>query len=290
MQSGDMSANEGSAVEVQLKLWSGATATTAGGSLAIFAYQGTAHVTDVQPSVGITSSWQMLTVIGTGFVVSSSSVTCRLSYTAGNGVKSDVVLGGAAVSFTQVLCERHHSDQDLEGGAVVEVSFNGADFTSDGVGLKFLKMATVTKAVPSWASVIGSETVTLIGKHFVRAYLHATCVFGGAMWTTPANWYSSSLVTCAVPVRPAGNVTLTLSGEDIHCAGSFGVVFGFRDSSSVTFITIRPSQGPLNGGTVVTCLGSWQEMLSSLRCRVGHAFGLCMESKQLNGDVRDPSE
>ena len=66
MQSGDVSANEGLPVEVQLKLWSGATATTAGGSLAVFAYQGASHVTDVYLRLATLRSSALLDKVHSG--------------------------------------------------------------------------------------------------------------------------------------------------------------------------------------------------------------------------------
>ena len=92
---------------------------------------------------------------------------------------------------------------------------------------------------------------------------------------------ATRLVAREVPTRSisslrACTVDITLNGEDF--TGTSGSIFTYYDSSLISLVSIRPSGGPLQGGTAVNVTGTafhdYGGGIHGPRCRFGNAVTL----------------
>ena len=147
---------------------------------------------------------------------------------------------------------------------VVEVSRNGVDYTEDGRSVLYHKRATLKRLRPSTGPEDGGAVVTVVGEGMSNGDGHGYCSFGGRLQPR-IDLLSSSMVLCSTPRRTgAGNVTVDLvSGYGVE-AGPRGLRYEYVGAGRTTSIT--PSSGPVEGGTVVTVLGRWEEAGSLFLC------------------------
>ena len=176
-----------------------------------------------------------------------------------------LLIAAQVASSTLLRCAGPRVLEAVE--ARVEVSSNGVDFTKDGLTVRYVRAGTLSAVTPSAGSEGGGEVLTVVGRHFARSGLHRHCWFGGNRLSSAVRWVSSSLIECSAPGRASGNVTLELSGEGEREAGSNAVQYQYIQLGSLH--SIHPSSGPVEGGTVVTCVGSWLRATGGVRCLTG---------------------
>jgi len=101
----------------------------------------------------------------------------------------------------------------VAGGVAVEVSVNGgADYTSDGKQYMYEAGALVSEVRPSRGiSGMAGQVVTVVGAHFVHSG-DLSCLFG-VDGNVQALYVSSSVVSCIVPARSDGVVSVSVSNN-----------------------------------------------------------------------------
>ncbi|EKX40408.1 hypothetical protein GUITHDRAFT_142729 [Guillardia theta CCMP2712] len=202
------------------------------------------EITDVVPSLGVTSVPTRLEVVGSGFqdgflccmgttvlpssVVSDSKIECTIPATA---VPEDLTIG---IGMEDTECTEHPSGQ-----------------------VRIMEACSLVSALPDVGSSSGrNESVILTGKGFVKEQ-DRECWFGAAKSTSL--WLSSSLVTCELPPHPAGSVVISLSMQGVkYCESSFN--FTYLGEASVQ--AIRPSAVYETGGTEVTLSGHFMHRVT----------------------------
>ena len=139
--------------------------------------------------------------------------------------------GARWVSSTVVMCVAPRAE---DGGAMqvaLEVSGNGgADFTKDGIDFVYEASATVESLVPSWGvSGKAGQAVTVLGRHFARSSeLSCRVGLGG---NVRGQFESSTMVTCKVPERGSGTVTVSVSNNAVEFS-SGGALFDLQEFRS----------------------------------------------------------
>ena len=140
----------------------------------------------------------------------------------------------------------------------LEVSSNGADFSSDGNYFEYALSPIVSDISPTSGGQRGGTVVTINGSNF-RPSSSAICKFGGAA-STPVTYISSTLVTCLSPenLQP-GDYELRLSFNDgiEHNEGPNNAEYvTFTSYTEAKVVSIFPVLGSNSGGTSVTVTGS----------------------------------
>ena len=145
----------------------------------------------------------------------------------------------------------------------VEVSRNGADFSRDGPAYRYVEEAHAVRLEPSRGPEAGGVVVTVIGAHFANSET-LSCRVGGAAIVRGA-WRSTSAVECVMPARRTGNTTVEV-GIEGSSYGPSALDFVFEQHVSIG--AIRPSVGPMSGGTAVVVSAALSSLhpSSSLQC------------------------
>ena len=230
------------------------------GKAAQFEYHVTPRVDGVRPSRGALTGGTAVSVTGSGFR-DDDGLRCRFGETG-------VVSAGAGarwVSSTVVMCVAPGAVGGEAVQVALEVSANGgADFTRDGMEFLYEAGATVEGLMPSWGvSGRGGQVVTVSGRHFAQSG-ELSCRFG-LDGSSRGQYVSSTLVRCKAPERGAGTVTVTVSNNGGLDARTGQIAFEYKAGLSVR--VIRPSHGPVTGGTSVTLIGAG--MQHGVVCKFG---------------------
>ena len=207
-----------------------------------YTYTGAVAVSSVWPVQGSAEGGTPLTVHGSGFTSASESLgylQCRLN---GTVVRAELLAGGDSLVCASVA--------SWAGYVSVEVSTNGADFTSD--GLQYESVWSVVSGVAPWSGpVTGGTLVTLTGTGLL-AGAGARCRFGASTAPVPASVHSASEVRCVSPPHGStGWASVELLSFDESVGGG-----GFFYEERVWVSLVLPLLGPVEGGTQLTVLGS----------------------------------
>ena len=157
-------------------------------SSVFFTYTACASVSSVYPLLGASEGGTPLTVVGGGFSSSAEALgalRCRINST---------VVGASYVSESAVMC---NTTGMASGGASVEVSTNGREYTSSGVHIELVSV--VVRVVTPWSGpLLGGTVVTVAGSGVSHVADALRCRFGvGTMWRSSAS-SSASLHSLAV--------------------------------------------------------------------------------------------
>ena len=185
----------------------------------MYEYLEASKIAALMPSRGSVTGGTMVSVTGSGF--REAGLRCRFG--------GEEVLDGEGAQFVSssiVACEAPASVSGT-GTVAVEVSVNGgSDFTSDRVEYLYEESATVTGLRPSvGVSGASDQVVTVMGEHFARS-AELVCRFG-LNETVRATYESSSQVTCLVPPRGAGTVSVAVSidgSESLDAGARFAFI------------------------------------------------------------------
>ncbi|TMW63288.1 hypothetical protein Poli38472_002229 [Pythium oligandrum] len=144
----------------------------------------------------------------------------------------------------------------------VQISTNGQDFTKSRVEFEFIPEIELGRLAPSLSPALDASTViTVYGSGFLHT-VDLACFFDGVR--VLATWESSNEIRCATPRRKPGRtiVRVTNNGVDKSLAA---LPFYFVRDVSIT--RIRPSRGPIEGGTPVFIQGRNFLNATLLACR-----------------------
>jgi hypothetical protein len=167
--------------------------------------------------------------------------------------------------------------------AVVDVTFNGIDFTNSNSKFYFFQIDGVfPQSGPAEGSPLG---VTVYGSGFLRND-NASCSFDAVDYK-PLYMDSSKLVCPMPPAKSPDfygrvNFEVTINGADYK---KFGKGFVYYKQPSVQ--DVEPLLGPATGGSLVTIYGTDFRNdfdVANLTCAVGHSRGeaLLIDSTRIN--------
>ena len=246
-------------------------------------YVSSVSVNLLVPAVGPQLGSSVISVLGTGMLPGS---TCRFGGVA--------ALAATMVSSGELRCV---SPAQRQGSYPLEVTSNMQDFTSDGVEFRYALPAQVTHIEPVLGSLEGGTIVRVHGSAFMQG-IGLVCRFGVGTVPTQARYISETQLECrSRAIETPANVSLEVSTNNLDFSSS-GVGFEFLDSPAVHLL--RPTRGPVGGGTLVEVQGGpfalRSAALGALYCRFG-ALGLsraqlvsetiveCLAPPHVAGDV-----
>ena len=210
-----------------------------------YMYAPTPTISSLSPSSGQLSGGFSVSITGS-FLPPFSSPACLLSG-AGQG-------SGGVLSPSLFVC----TVPALTSGSVtlpytsqLSVTLDGHYYTSP-LPFVYLEQPTVLPVSPLVLPTSYSLLITLIGSNFIDQPT-LSCVFGGA-GVTPANFISTTQVTCTAPTELSASimsVEMTNDGESVTSSGHTVTYY-----VPPTTLSITPPSGPLTGGLAVTVFGS----------------------------------
>jgi alpha-tubulin suppressor-like RCC1 family protein len=212
------------------------SAISAGGahSLAVTPPGTPPTITSITPSSGPTAGGTSVTITGSGFLTGA-----RVKI--GNAATSVDVVSETEITATTAMTPAG-SDE------VVVSDFGG---TSTG-GPSYTYIApppTVTSITPTLGMTAGGTSVSITGTNFTGA----TGVKFGSTSATSFTVNSESSITAVSPVG-MGTVDMTVTTPAGTSATSFADQFSYVPPPTVT--KLKPTKGPVNGGTTVTLTGT----------------------------------
>ena len=122
------------------------------------------------------------------------------------------------------------SPAHIAGGALVEVSLNGLDFTRSGVSFVYLS-PSIEAVHPALGPELGGTLVQIHGANMVGGS-RAFCRFG-AYATSPAAWVSATRMECITPPMTDGPTTLNLLSMVSGNAALVSQAFEYHASAAV---------------------------------------------------------
>jgi hypothetical protein len=160
-----------------------------------FTYYTEISLTSVMPSFGVAHGGQVITIIGKGFV-QSSTLRCRF------GPENENV--GTALSSTILECR---VPAGRPGNVSIAVANNGIDFEGDGLLFEYQLQGKPATLIPSNGPIRGGTGVTVLGGDFPSGKLF--CMFG--LDSTAAQVLNRTAVLCISPaVHSAAVVQLRI--------------------------------------------------------------------------------
>ena len=250
-----------------------ATADDALSSNAVyFAYHGIVRVGALQPDFGAVSGGTRLLVRGSGFR-NESALCCRF----GDTVVAALYLSAQELECTAPILAARRSPSG-ETRVPVEVSLNGADFSSSGVFFRY----TPDPVLRSLSPVLGPAAR---GGTLLNLFGEGPGFFGSANATDPgelqgggealrcrvgttlrpARRVSPGVVACETPPHRPGLVSVSLSVNGRDFTNSLHYLY-VPDPS---VLRVRPSSGLPEGRTPVLVAGTNFINSTALACRFG---------------------
>jgi len=210
----------------------------------------------LKPAAGYVGHGAVITVRGSGFE-DGALLQCRFA-------GSEAWEASARWQSSSLMSCMAPSGM-AQGVFTLEVSNNGADFTSDGVAITFEQAPTLWTMNPSRVTARSASVVTLIGTRIAdRRTMFARV--GGSVEVLRPLAGSSSTALCTVPALQAGNYTVELSSNGIDFITT---KVGVRAVPVPSIYMAIPSMGPPSGGTNVTIAHSPVEASEPLACVFG---------------------
>jgi hypothetical protein len=263
---------------------------TVDGAWLKYTYTPPVRVLAVSPDAGPARGGTIITMMGMNFV-NSNLLTCRFSTGSGDS-RQNFTSVAQFLSTTLSQCVAPPLEQLIGAGAqftdvlaVIELSSNAQDFTSDGNTFKFSAVPRVLSVTPSRGSVFGGTIVTVRGSHLGTT--STLCRFGDSSRSSPAVIVSAEEIQCVTPAsRSATRVTLEISVDSGSTYVRSNVGFNFvgkqttmlSQNTSTTMmlkphiISITPPSASCGGGADIVVAGRDFINVASLACRFGRSI------------------
>eukprot|EP00557_Chaetoceros_sp_GSL56_P007760 CAMPEP_0176504942 /NCGR_PEP_ID=MMETSP0200_2-20121128/16223_1 /TAXON_ID=947934 /ORGANISM="Chaetoceros sp., Strain GSL56" /LENGTH=986 /DNA_ID=CAMNT_0017904449 /DNA_START=284 /DNA_END=3244 /DNA_ORIENTATION=- len=187
------------------------------------------------------------------------SVVCKIG---------DIVFNCTFLSDNEVACHTTSFSASMQGTFLVFLSIDGGYnfYSSDNVVLTIHQSSTIQSIYPQAVPENANTKVRVFGQNF-HNNPHLICQFGDK-GSTSAAWKSQSLVECDVPSMNIGETVLSISTNGQISGQTNAVPFVVRNA--VSLVSIRPTLGPLRGGSIVNLYGVGFYTNSTFRCRFGN--------------------
>jgi IPT/TIG domain len=211
-----------------------------------YSYTPSVSVSAVWPRSGSALGGTAVTVSGTGFSASSGLFYCRFGSVL---VPADSVQQHG----TTALCRA----PPMPAGTVlsVDITNNGADFSSSGLTYSYSAPVVVTGVQPRSGPVSGGTVVTVTAAdNGFSGQTAISCKFDGVQTVPGAVDTVSGACICVAPAsvqRGAVALTVSSNGQDYSSAA-----WQFVYTSDAVLSSLQPLAGPETGGTVLHVFGS----------------------------------
>lgn len=215
-----------------------------------FFYHPTVDVLVVNPTRGPSTLEETPVVVkGTNFR-DEASLSCRID---------DLVVAAQYLSPTELVC---FVPAHFPGTFALEVSLNGADFTTSAVEFTYDPSVLVTQIWPVLGpAAMGGSILTIRGDGFYQN-TDLACRLGQAV--VPAHFINNQTILCKTPPSRPGLVSVEVTNNMIHFSAS-GLQFLYVPDASVYAVT--PSKGPATGQYPVFFTGSNFLNTTALGCK-----------------------
>ena len=214
-----------------------------------FHYQAAPRIFRIIPEVAPTQGSTLVDVYGSSFPVAFFAF-CRFSLAS---ALDAAVVPAVVLSSHHLKCvtPRLPSPEVY----VVEVTFNGQDFSTSEPRLQATRPVRLVAVAPSGGPSHGGTVVHVLGEYFdERAFILGLvrCRFNATQ--VSAHFVRPSELTCVAPQHhPVGPVTVELT-TDGQTFTTFGLQYTYR---AVALRSLQPAHGPFSGGTLITLQGSF---------------------------------
>ena len=239
-----------------------------------FVVRDTVSVTALDPHYGPETGGSVVEVHGSGFQ-STAHLACRFGEEGASGDAAPRIVGARFVSSSMVVCI---SPPGVVGSSPVEVTLNGAQWSSDSVQFEFHGPADTYTVVPATGPLQGGTPIVVTGTNFVFSE-DLRCWFDGLEYirerAVRAAFINGTAVQCLTPPNTAGTVAVSVlvSPEELPTSSAS---FTYRELPQVH--SLSPSSGPTSGGVSVTITGAHFDGREVL-CRFGGGMHLSGSSR-----------
>jgi len=201
----------------------------------VFQYVPGISIIQVMPQMGVMGVISDIRVVGAGF--RGQNWLCRfgsVSYPAVLQTSSSLLVRVQPLTVGTVSIVISHDELHTMGSAFSYMAH-------DPIVLESVQ--------PSHGHDVGNTVVLVQGSNFIRSST-LKCQFGST--SVEAIWFSPSTVECISPPGKPGNTSLRVTNNGLQFSSSF-LTYEFRQRASV--ISALPSQGPVQGGALITLNG-----------------------------------
>ena len=236
-----------------------------------FEFQARHLVRSISPDAGSVLGGTPVTVLGAHFSSRSAVLRylrCRFNATVQRATWHNssalVCLAPPSTAISDTL------PISVTGRAILEVSTNTVDYTTDGVAYEYLTTARVAGVSPAGGPLSGGTLVTLYGNGFLPGRIR--CRFCGSV--VEGSYISGATARCLSPLHSGaslarGSASICLVSVSINSNefSSFRSEFVYRDPVHVT--SMAPASGPELGMTLISVRGRGFSGVGSPKCRFG---------------------
>jgi hypothetical protein len=213
-----------------------------------FEFTNPLKISSLSPWCGTVAGGTHVEVSGTGFIEKEHPAICRFGV-----VEVPALL---VASATRLTCVAPAAVDLSLGKTFVQVSNDGGEMWSRKfVMYEYMAPLVVTSAHPLFGTENGATDLTARGENFVSTE-PLFCQWGGldgARSRTPAQFISSSLLTCPSPAHEPGPAHMHVTNANgAYTDGSF---IQYEWVEEPTLVSFEPWEGAASGGTEVVIRG-----------------------------------
>lgn len=223
------------AKDVVITTYGTLSVTSSGG----YTYDPPPTVTSVDVTSGPKGGGTAITITGTGFVATPSSITV-----------GGIACGGVTFnSATSVSCTTGGTGPTGSASNIVVTNPDGQSGVGSGL-FTYLEPPTLSSISPVEGPGTGGTTITLTGTDFLTG---ATVTIGGSACSSPTV-VNSTTITCSSPVLSGtSSYTVVVTNPDSQIDS---LTSAWTAEAVPTFTSITPNSGTIAGGTIVTIAGT----------------------------------
>ncbi|CAM9110992.1 unnamed protein product, partial [Choristocarpus tenellus] len=207
----------------------------------VYEYRSRATIRTIDPEQGPDYGGTVIEVTGTGFV-NASSLVCRFG---------DILSEVEFLDSTKVHCHVPRAPEgSMPKSVAVELSNNGADFTSSGIKYKYFSSLQAMDIEPNSGPTTGHTIVVISGMNFSELR-SGRCLFNGTAVDASING-SRELLCLSPPMAEPGAVKVEITSRG-HVIGS---EFTFLYHDPMEIFSIFPRTVPEYGVSSILVIGS----------------------------------
>jgi hypothetical protein len=200
-----------------------------------YTYEAAPTITSVSPLQGALAGGTSITVTGTGFTSSVTSLTI-------GGTACTSVVRVSATSITALTPAKTAGTYD------VVVTNSDTQTGTLASGFTYTSAPTINGITPGLSPLIG-RSFTIAGDNFTTT---VTVAVGGTACTS-VNRLSVNIIVCNSPAKAAGTYDVVVTNSDGQ-TGTLSSALTYQPAPTIT--SISPSSGDVAGGTAITVTGT----------------------------------